>query len=128
MYKRQLLVDQGDILCCTVITLQILYAIFLYRFCFLHDTFIGICDIFRKKAFPFAVGEVITVEPFNLLSEVDNQIIFLVDSQILIAQLTQTADKFLFKLRFALIGFGGTLFGDIFGNYRISLVAATMLK
>ena len=121
-----LLVNQRDVLACAVITFQDFDSIFLKGFCFLNNALIGICDIFRKKAFSFAVCKGVAVEPFNLFAEVDNQIFLFMDSQILIAQFPQTADKFLFQFRFTLIVVSGS------GIYSVttvfSFVSATMLK
>jgi hypothetical protein len=72
-----LLVDQRDVFCCAVVAFQVFDAVLLNRARFLDDALIRVCDIFREKAFPFAVGEGITVEPFDLRAEVGNQVIFL---------------------------------------------------
>ena len=58
-------------------------------------------------------------EPFDLCTEIGNQIIFLVNGQILITQLTKPADKLFFKHRLALIVVGGAGVGDVLSNNGI---------
>ena len=114
-----LLVDQRNVLCRAVVTPQILNVVFLNRLGFFYDTLIGIGDIFRKKAFPFAFRECVAVEPFNLRTEIGNKVIFLVNRQIFIAQLNEPADKILFKLRFTLVRFGSAGFRCVLSNYGV---------
>ena len=63
-----ILVDQGDILACAVITPENLNMIFLYSACFVGNALILSCNVFAEKVFPFTIRKPVMIQFFKLLS------------------------------------------------------------
>ena len=97
-----LLVDELNILGRAVITVQHLHMVGLDRAGLFHDALVGVGKCLREEALPFVVRKGIAVERLQLPPQVGDQAALGMNGKILVALLTQQANKFLFKSGFAL--------------------------
>ena len=90
-----LLIDQGDVLGGTVITLQDLDIVLLDLSGFLNDMVIRICQGILKEPVPFGIGEGVAVQNLQLLPEIRDQLCLRMNRKIFIALLSEHTDEFL---------------------------------
>ena len=83
-----LLIDEGDVLCRTIVTMKDLHVILLDLAGLLCDAFIFVGNTFRKELFPLTVRENIVVELFQLPAQIEYQVLLAVDRKIFITPST----------------------------------------
>ena len=110
------LINDGDVLGRTIITLKNLNIILLNLTGLLHDSFIGIGNGVCEEAFPLILREVIIIQFFQLKAQIGNQIFFSMDLQIFISLFTEQAYEFLFQFRLRLVTVRTCLHRLIFCN------------
>ena len=111
-----LLVDQGNIQGCVVLTDQVLHIVLLDFPGFFHDALIGVGNLAFEKAVPFLIRKLVVVQQLYLLTEIGNERVSVMDGHILIALFTEHFDKRRFQSRFALIGITSLGMRRVFGH------------
>ena len=101
-----LLIDEGDVLCRTIVTMKDLHVILLDLAGLLCDAFIFVGNTVRKELFPLTVRENIVVELFQLPAQIEYQVLLAVDRKIFISLFCKQTDKLRLQSRLALIGIG----------------------
>lgn len=87
------LIEDIDIFIFTIISLQYLHVIFLYRRCLLHDMLILIRDGSREEMFPLRITEFVFIELFELFSEIGLEVSLTSYGEILIGLLLELCDE-----------------------------------
>ena len=114
-----MLVYKHDVFCQTVVALEGNSSVICLNFArFLNNALVVVRNLSVKKSLPFSFGKRDTVQRFQLFSQIDDKIRFLVDWQIFIALRTEQSDELLFKIRFALIRIASRCIRHIFRNDR----------
>ena len=111
-----LLIDEGNVLGCTIIPAEYLHEVLLNFPGLLHDVLVGVGNGVEKELLPLAVAELVAVQGLQLAAQVSNEVGFLVDLQILIALLGEQRNKLPLQRRLALVavraGFHRLVGGD----------------
>ena len=98
-------VNQSDILCRTVVTLEDLHVVLLNHPRLLGDTVIRVGKNARVELFPFGITEGIVVKKFQLVTQVPGQVFFFMNLQILVSLPGQQGYELVLEVGFGLIGF-----------------------
>ena len=98
-----LLVDELDVFALPVIPAEHLHIVFLNQTGLFKNAGVGICQHLVPEPLPFAVRKAIVVQLFQLRPQIGDQVRFLVDGQVLIAQFAKQADKLFFQVCLALV-------------------------
>ena len=115
-----LLVNEGYVLCCTVISFQILNMICLDSSAFFNDSFVGWCNALFKETFPFRISELVVVQYFELFAKIVDECFFFMYLKVFIPLYsmfivaTEKKNKFFFEIIFTLVLIRFLLFWDIF--------------
>ena len=114
-----LAVNECDVLCHVVITLQNLNKVLLDFRRLLDDMLVGICNAVLKEPLPFCIGELILVQLLQPLSEVCNQFLLGMNREIGVSLLTEQPDEFFLQRSFRLVAFGTGFDRLIFRHHGI---------
>ena len=98
-----ILVDEHDILHLTIVAHEVLHMILLNESCLLHDTIFSIGNAEMEEPVPFTIREEIVIQPFQLLTEVCNQLLLRSQLQIFVTLCLELTDEGGFQFRFTLI-------------------------
>jgi hypothetical protein len=103
------LVDQRDVLGGAVVSLQDLHVVLLNAAGLFRDALVLIRQGILEEAFPFRIGEAVSVQLFQLRAQIGDEVGLRVDGQVFIALLAEQADEFLFQCSLALVALGTRL-------------------
>ena len=106
-------IDKRSVWACPSLDVVLLYGLGL-----LNYTHIGVTDKFIEEVRPFFIFENNIVEPFNLVTEVGNQLFFRGDCQIFVCLASEPFDEIAFHLCFTLILRGIVITRLELGNNR----------
>ena len=101
-----LFVNEGDIFALASVPPEDLHKVLLNAAGLVLNAVVGVGDALTEKPLPFGIGEGVTVQLLQFLSEIGDQLRLRVNRQILIPLLAEKADKFLFQRGLALISVG----------------------
>ena len=101
-----LFVNEGDIFALASVPPEDLHKVLLDTAGLVLNAVVGVGDALTEKPLPFGIGEGVTVQLLQFLSEIGDQLRLRVNRQILIPLLAEKADKFLFQRGLALISVG----------------------
>lgn len=122
-----LFVQQIDVFGGPAVLPQHLHVVGLYAAGLFQNAVVGSGDAGLKEAVPFAVGEGIMVEQFQLAAEVGDEFPLTVDGEIFIALPLEQADELLLQCRLALVAVRPAPSGVYSATTVLSLVAAMRL-
>ena len=93
----------ADIFRSAVVALQAVYVIRLNAARFLLYAVVLACDILGIHSLPLAFRELVTIQFFQSLAQIDDEFRFRMNGSVLVPLLYEHADKLAFEFRFALI-------------------------
>ena len=117
-----LLVNQVDVLRFTSVSFEDLDMVFLYLGCLGFNAFVLVGNYIIEETLPLAVSEGVVVEFLQLHTEIIHEVLFLVDSKVVISLLCEGLDELLLQLGFSLVLIALTVNRLIIAHNRVVLV------
>ena len=112
------LVEQVDILDCSVVACQQLHMVFLNDGGLFDDSAVFVGNTPRKEMRPLGIRKRIVVEFLQLTAQVGNQLRFGMNRQVIVCLFGQQFDKCPFEFGFRLVFFLGTVVDPVVADDR----------